>query len=234
LRAASPIQCEPSPSRTLIDYEVGCSGGSRSKAACPAIAVALQAASWCCRLGAEALTPSRPNCPARKREACISCVEVWSDPGTAPYPSGPAFFLANFFLDAAGARETCRPWEPSFNRRSSSDGRRGDIAACPTTGLPNSALSWLECRRPCCWLGAARHIPPAEEETGCLVGNRRRCWMLWGTRLASSLDVSCWALDGDAEVPYQTDLAEIFPSLHLCSSMSMSMSMSTDRPESGK
>lgn len=105
--------------------------------------------------------------PAWKREACISCVEVWSDPGTAPSPSGHAFFSADLFffsMRRERGRDICLGAIAHQSPNSVRWSPGGDIAGSPTTGLPNSALSWLQCRRPCCcWLGAARHIPPAEE-----------------------------------------------------------------------
>lgn len=161
--------------------------------------------SWCCRLGAEALTPSRPNCQLGNVRLAYRASRCGRTRGRRHLHPAMLFFLADLFFSSMrreGGRDiVLGAQSPNFVRWSPG----GDIAGSPTTGLPNSALSWLQCRRPCCWLGAARHVPPAEEWAGCPVGNRRRCWILWGTRLASLLDVSCSGPRRRPRGPYQTE-----------------------------
>lgn len=119
--------------------------------------------SWCCRLGAEALTPSRPNCQLGNVRLAYRASRCGRTRGRRHLHPAMLFFLADLFFSSMrreGGRDiVLGAQSPNFVRWSPG----GDIAGSPTTGLPNSALSWLQCRRPCCWLGAARHVPPAEE-----------------------------------------------------------------------
>lgn len=143
--------------------------------------------------------------PARKREACISCVEVWSDPGTAPSPSGHAFFLADLFFPRCGGKMgEISSWE--LSRRTSSGGRRGVISQ----EARRPVYQTLPFRGSNVDVRAAGSAPPGMSRrqrngAGCPVGNRRRCWILWGTRLANLLDVSCSGPRRRPRGPYQTE-----------------------------
>lgn len=126
-------------------------------------------------------------------------------PGDGAISIRPCFFLADpFFLDAAGRRERYRR---GSHRSSVAEpcqvvGRRGVISQ----EARRPVYQTLPFRGSNVDVRVASSAPPGisrrqRNGTGCPVGNRRRCWILRGTRLANSLDVSCLVLDGDPEAP---------------------------------
>lgn len=161
--------------------------------------------SWCCRLGAEALTPSRPNCQLGNVRLAYRASRCGRTRGRRHLHPAMLFFWPAFFFPRCGGKEgEISSWE--LSRRTSSGGRRGVISQ----EARRPVYQTLPFRGSNVDVRAAGSAPPGMSRrqrngAGCPVGNRRRCWNLWGTRLASLLDVSCSGPRRRPRGPYQTE-----------------------------
>lgn len=170
-----------------ISVEAACPVSRRRRSPCKtADSPVVVVPSWCCRLGAEALTPSRPNCQLGNVRLAYRASRCGRTRGRRHLHPAMLFFRPTFFSSRCGGKEgEISSWEPSLvSRRTPSGGRRGLVsqeARRPVYQTLPFRGSNVDVR------AAAGSAPPGISRrqtngTGCPVGNRRRCWILWGTR----------------------------------------------------